>query len=127
MFFNLLSISQLIQILRIGPLISYLLPFIYVLCTTIIKEAYEDFQRGQRDKEVNEKIYKKLNIFTGQTNDVQAQEINTGDIIQVNSNERIPADMVCLFTADKSGIAFIRTDQIDGETDWKVRQPVLSI
>ena len=108
-------------------MISYLIPFIYVLTTTLIKEAYEDYQRGQRDKEVNEKIYKKVNIFTGTTVDIQSQEINTGDIIQVNSNERIPADMVCLFTADKSGVAFIRTDQIDGEADWKVRQPVLSI
>lgn len=46
MFFNLLSISQMIQFLRVGPLISYILPFSYVLSTTIIKEAYEDYQRG---------------------------------------------------------------------------------
>lgn len=53
--------------------------------------------------------------------------MRVGDIIQVNSNERVPADMVCLFTTDKSNTAFIRTDQLDGETDWKVRRPVLSI
>lgn len=56
-----------------------------------------------------------------------AQDMRVGDIIQVNSNERVPADMVCLFTTDKSNTAFIRTDQLDGETDWKVRRPVLSI
>ena len=71
-FFNLISISQLIQYLRVGPMISYLIPFIYVLTTTLIKEAYEDYQRGQRDKEVNEKIYKKVNIFTGTTVDIQS-------------------------------------------------------
>lgn len=56
-----------------------------------------------------------------------AQEMRVGDIIQVNSNERVPADMVCLYTTDKSSTAFIRTDQLDGETDWKVRRPVISI
>ena len=39
-----------------------------------------------------------------------AEDIRVGDIILVNSNERIPADMVCLYTTDKSGTAYIRTD-----------------
>lgn len=45
----------------------------------------------------------------------------------MNANERIPADMVVLYTTDKSSTAYIRTDQLDGETDWKVRRPVMSI
>lgn len=32
--------------------------------------------------------------------------------------------MVLLYTTDKSGAIFIRTDQLDGETDWKLRRPV---
>ena len=39
-------------------------------------------------------------------------------------NNRIPADMVLLKTTDKSGASFIRTDQLDGETDWKLRRPL---
>jgi phospholipid-translocating ATPase len=42
----------------------------------------------------------------------------------VNSNERVPADIGLLYTTDKSGSVFIRTDQLDGETDWKVRRPI---
>jgi len=53
--------------------------------------------------------------------------MRVGDIIQVNSNERIPADLVCLFTTDKGGAAYIRTEQLDGETDWKVRRAVIGI
>jgi hypothetical protein len=30
--------------------------------------------------------------------------------------------MVCLYTTDKSTTAYIRTDQLDGETDWKLRK-----
>ena len=36
-------------------------------------------------------------------------------------DERVPADMVLLRTTEKSGSCFIRTDQLDGETDWKLR------
>ena len=39
-------------------------------------------------------------------------------------NQRIPADVVLLRTSEKSGTCFIRTDQLDGETDWKLRLPI---
>jgi phospholipid-translocating ATPase len=42
--------------------------------------------------------------------DILAKDIKVGDIIYVNSNERIPADVVLLYTTDKSGTVFIRTD-----------------
>ena len=36
----------------------------------------------------------------------------------------MPADLVLLRTSDSSGTCFIRTDQLDGETDWKLRAAV---
>lgn len=47
-----------------------------------------------------------------------------GDIIIVEKDERVPADLVLLRTSDKSGAVFVRTDQLDGETDWKLRLAV---
>jgi len=32
--------------------------------------------------------------------------------------------MILLHTSDSSGTCFIRTDQLDGETDWKLRVAV---
>lgn len=32
--------------------------------------------------------------------------------------------MIFLHTTDKSGTIFVRTDQLDGETDWKIRESV---
>lgn len=93
----------------------------------MIKEFYEDYKRGQRDKLLNQKKYKRLDCHSGIIREVMAQDIRVGDIVQVNANERIPADMVCLFTTDKSGTAYIKTDQLDGETDWKVRRPIVAI
>ncbi|XP_074060177.1 putative phospholipid-transporting ATPase IIB isoform X5 [Macrotis lagotis] len=39
-------------------------------------------------------------------------------------NQRIPSDMVFLRTSEKTGSCFIRTDQLDGETDWKLKVAV---
>jgi phospholipid-translocating ATPase len=58
------------------------------------------------------------------TVEVRAEDLRVGDIVVVSSNERVPADLVLLYTTDKSGTVFIRTDQLDGETDWKVRRPI---
>ena len=41
-------------------------------------------------------------------------------------DQRIPADMILLRTTEKNGSCFIRTDQLDGETDWKLRVAVPS-
>jgi phospholipid-translocating ATPase len=54
----------------------------------------------------------------------KAMDIRVGDIVMVNSGERVPADMVIVYTTDKSSTVFIKTDQLDGETDWKVRRPI---
>jgi phospholipid-translocating ATPase len=76
----------------------------------MVKEAYEDYKRGQRDKKLNERMYKRLDCHSGIIRDVKAEEMRVGDIIQVNSNERVPADVVVLYTTDKSCTAYIRTD-----------------
>lgn len=45
-----------------------------------------------------------------------------GDVIEIQANQRIPAD--CLLLYNKDGSVFIRTDQLDGETDWKLRKAI---
>ena len=44
--------------------------------------------------------------------------------VELKVNERIPADCVLLWSGDPSGTVFIKTDQLDGETDWKLRNPI---
>ena len=42
-FFLMICISQFFDAFRVGFLISYLAPLLFVLTITIIKEAYEDY------------------------------------------------------------------------------------
>lgn len=67
---------------------------------------------------------------------VRARDIRVGDVLKLEKNQRVPADVVILKSTvpvstangleetgepEGNGEAFIRTDQLDGETDWKLR------
>lgn len=80
-------------------------------------------RRHRRDKEINSQKYKRLTGHN-QAELVPSSKLRVGDIIIVEKDERIPADLVLLRTSDKSGAVFVRTDQLDGETDWKLRLAV---
>ena len=122
LFFLLIAISQFFPPLKVGFMFTYIAPLAVVLAITIIKEGVDDFKRYQRDKEANSQIYKK--VSEKGIVDLSSAEIQVGDILQLNANDRIPADMILLYTTDKSKSIFLRTDQLDGETDWKLRKPV---
>jgi phospholipid-translocating ATPase len=122
LFFLLIAISQIFPPLRVGFLFTYVAPLTIVLIVTILKEAVDDYKRYRRDTEANSQKYKK--ITSNGYEDIMASEIKVGDIIEISANERIPADMILLHTTDKSHTIFLRTDQLDGETDWKLRKPV---
>lgn len=53
MMFLLITLSQFVPVLKVGFLFSYVAPLAFVLTLTLLKEAYDDFQRFKRDKEAN--------------------------------------------------------------------------
>ncbi|CAK83243.1 unnamed protein product (macronuclear) [Paramecium tetraurelia] len=125
-FFNLyflgLTITQFIPALKVGFIINYVGPLSIVVCLSMCKEAYDDILRHSRDRQINNQLYQILTI-EGLMNK-KSGNLQVGQIVQVNKDERIPADLLILRTDDKDGNAFIRTDQLDGETDWKLRKSV---
>ncbi len=98
----------------------------------MLKEGYDDIKRFHRDKEANSQRYDRLipanraNGRGAQTESIPSSDIRVGDMIRLKTNQRVPADMVMLRTHDKTGSTFIRTDQLDGETDWKLRRAIAS-
>ncbi|XP_077982097.1 putative phospholipid-transporting ATPase IIB isoform X2 [Glandiceps talaboti] len=122
LYFLLVALSQFIPAVRIGYLYTYWLPLGFVIFVTMCREAVDDFRRFRRDREVNCQLYSKLTkegIIK-----IPSSDIKVSDIIFVEKNQRVPADMVFLRTTEKTGACFIRTDQLDGETDWKLRLAV---
>ena len=77
----------------------------------------DDLTRRRRDTEANSEFYHLI----GQIQPVRSRDLKVGDLIKVVKDQRVPADIMLLRTGDGTGEAFIRTDQLDGETDWKLR------
>lgn len=121
-FFLVISLSQMYPPFQVGFLFTYIAPLVFVLVITMGKEIYDDYQRYKRDKEVNGQTCKR--ISPAGSIDIPSSDIEIGHILQIHRNERIPADLILLKTNDQSGTVFIKTDQLDGETDWKLRKSV---
>jgi phospholipid-translocating ATPase len=125
MFFLILCVSQFIPMFKVGLLFSYVSPLVFVLALTLIKEGIDDFKRFSRDKETNNRPYM---VWDGREFvSKPAADLKEGNILEINSGERLPADCLLLWTSDPSHSVFIKTDQLDGETDWKLRNPVISL
>jgi phospholipid-translocating ATPase len=60
MFFLLMASSQFIPALSIGPIYTYWGPLCFVTFVALCREAFDDFRRFQRDREVNSTRYSKL-------------------------------------------------------------------
>lgn len=120
----------------LGFIATYVAPLAFVLTVTMGKEAYDDYKRHLRDTEANSQRYLVIdpasvssdleNNSLPITRAVPSSKLRVGDLVILEKNQRVPADMVLLRTSDATGTCFIRTDQLDGETDWKLRVAVPS-
>ncbi|KAI0331410.1 protein transporter [Cubamyces sp. BRFM 1775] len=133
LYFLLVALSQFVPALKIGFIITYVAPLAFVLTVTMGKEAYDDYKRNLRDREANSQKYLVLDPTEysestpeglPHTRSVPSSALRVGDLLLLEKNQRVPADLVLLRTSDSSGTCFIRTDQLDGETDWKLRVAV---
>lgn len=55
---------------------------------------------------------------------IKSKDLRVGDIVKVEGGDRVPADLIALYSDNDQGTLFLKTDQLDGETDWKLRKAV---
>ncbi|EEB12761.1 cation-transporting ATPase, putative [Pediculus humanus corporis] len=120
-YFLIMALSQFIPDVKIGYLYTYWGPLAFVIIVTVIREAIDDLRRHQRDKVVNNQKYRRLINQPPFYEYVSSSKLMVGDMIYVEKDQRVPADLILLRTTETTGAVFIRTDQLDGETDWKLR------
>ncbi|CAD6573573.1 MAG: Putative aminophospholipid-translocase [Tremellales sp. Tagirdzhanova-0007] len=145
-YFLVVALSQFIPALKIGYIVTYVAPLAFVIAVTMGKEAYDDYSRYLRDREANATRYLVLlpqpstispslserrnggppnlgesSLPKPQTRSIPSAAIKVGDMVLLEKNQRVPADMVLLTTSEDEGTCFVRTDQLDGETDWKLK------
>ncbi|KAI5148219.1 phospholipid-translocating ATPase [Enteropsectra breve] len=118
-YFFIVMLLQFNKKFAISSPLSSLVPWFFVFFISCLNEGTDDLKRHKRDKESNSALYKVWK--DGAFEDTESANIKTGNIVLLKKGDRVPADAVVLKVDDNSSEVFIRTDQLDGETDWKRR------
>ena len=118
-YFLFIAIIQSIPIISPLTSVTAILPLIFVLCVSMLRELVEDIQRYKYDKLSNSHKVKKIN--KGKELTIKSEHIEVGDVIIVNENEEFPCDMILLDSMNKESIAYIETASLDGEKTLKTK------
>nr|XP_023013530.1 probable phospholipid-transporting ATPase VA [Leptinotarsa decemlineata] len=99
-----------------------MIPVLFVLGVTAVKDLFEDRRRHASDKRINNSTCRIYNIEASRYKKVLWKDVRVGDLIHLSNNEVVPADILVLRSSDPSGLCYIDTGHLDGETNLKQRQ-----
>ncbi|KAL4710938.1 hypothetical protein ACJJTC_017903 [Scirpophaga incertulas] len=122
-YFLCLLVLQLIPAISSLTPITTAIPLIGVLALTAVKDAYDDFQRHQNDSQVNHRRAKTLR--NGKLVEEKWASVQVGDVIRLENDQFVAADILLLSTSEPNGLCYIETAELDGETNLKCRQCLL--
>ncbi|XP_045479978.1 probable phospholipid-transporting ATPase IA isoform X7 [Harmonia axyridis] len=121
-----LMIALLQQIPDVSPTGRYttLVPLLFILSVSALKEIVEDIKRHRADDDTN---HSKVDVLRDNSwVSIRWKDVVVGDLVKVTNNKFFPADMVLLSSSEPQGISFIETANLDGETNLKIRQALPS-
>uniref|UniRef100_A0A3B1J401 Phospholipid-transporting ATPase n=1 Tax=Astyanax mexicanus TaxID=7994 RepID=A0A3B1J401_ASTMX len=113
-------------VLQVIPAISSLswfttvVPLTLVLTVTAVKDAIDDINRHRSDRKVNNR--KAQVLIDGELRSERWMNVQVGDIIRLENNQFVTADLLLLSSSEPLNLVYIETAELDGETNLKVKQ-----
>ncbi|KAK9676126.1 hypothetical protein RND81_11G056000 [Saponaria officinalis] len=101
--------------------VSAIVPLVFVIGVSMLKEAIEDWRRKQQDIEVNSrkvKVHKGNGVFEVS----EWRYLKVGDVVKVEKDEFFPADILLLASSYEDAVCYVETMNLDGETNLKLKQ-----
>lgn len=140
-YFLIVAILQMIPGLSTTGTYTTIVPLLIFVGISMGKEGFDDWRRYRLDKEENNRVALVLRpgngVVTGTASDsvsisshlqdwasVKWTDIKVGDVIKLERDQPIPADVALLHANGPNGIAYIETMALDGETNLKNKQPL---
>uniref|UniRef100_A0A8C7Y7X3 Phospholipid-transporting ATPase n=1 Tax=Oryzias sinensis TaxID=183150 RepID=A0A8C7Y7X3_9TELE len=117
-YFLFLLILQLIPQISSLSWFTTIVPLALVLSITAVKDATDDYFRHKSDNQVNNRDFNLL------LQNEKWMNVRVGDIIKLENNQFVAADVLLLSTSEPHGLCYIETAELDGETNMKVRQSI---
>ncbi|KAH0076572.1 phospholipid-translocating P-type ATPase, partial [Aureobasidium melanogenum] len=145
-YFLCVSILQMIPGLSTTGTYTTIIPLLFFVALSMGKEGYDDLRRYRLDKTENNREASVLHAYQPvPTSDSQVeqgnahtggpihwaktkwQNLQVGDIVKLERDESVPADLVLLSSKGDNGIAYIETMALDGETNLKSKQAPVNL
>ena len=131
---------------NIATAYTTIVPLLFFVSISITKEGIDDLRRNKLDKVENNKEvsvlhrYQPTPVDTSQESEEPLQSsspmhwaktkwsnVQVGDVIKLERDEAVPADIVMLNSRGPNGVAYIETMALDGETNLKSKQATHSL
>lgn len=145
-YFLIISILQMIPGLSTTGTFTTLVPLMIFVGISMAKEGFDDIRRYRLDKEENNRLayvfrpgecgrepqsrrigngYDGNSISSDDAGWIAVKwlDVRVGDVVRINRDQPFPADVVLLHAEEPTGVAYIETMALDGETNLKTKQP----
>ncbi|CAL9683618.1 unnamed protein product [Knipowitschia caucasica] len=119
-YFCFLFVLQLIPQVSSLSWFTTAVPLSLVLGITAVKDAADDINRHKSDRQVNNREVDVL--LNGDIKKEKWKNVKVGDIIKLENNDFVTADLVLLSSSEPLNLVYVETAELDGETNLKVRQ-----
>jgi len=118
-YFLFTAIIQSIPLISPLTSVTAIVPLIFVLGVSLIREGIEDLVRHNYDNLNNEEkvIVLRNNKFVKSI----SKTLKNGEIILVYENKSIPTDMILIDSGFSEGICYVETSSLDGEKTLKLK------
>ena len=118
-YFLFTAIIQSIPLISPLTSLTAIIPLIFVLGVSMIREGFEDLVRNNYDNLSNEEevIVLRNNRFIKS----MSKTLQCGEVILVYENKSIPADMIIIDSGFEEGTCYVETSSLDGEKTLKLK------
>ena len=118
-YFLITAIIQCIPLISPLGYETAIVPILFVLSVSLIREGIEDYHRWQLDKQQNNKKY--LVYRNNKWQEILCGELLMGEIVTVFQNSNFPADLILIDSEINEGVCYIETGSLDGEKTLKIK------
>uniref|UniRef100_A0A8C8HY28 Phospholipid-transporting ATPase n=1 Tax=Oncorhynchus tshawytscha TaxID=74940 RepID=A0A8C8HY28_ONCTS len=119
-YFLFLLCLQLIPEISSLSWFTTVVPLVLVLSMTMAKDGSDDINRHRCDRQVNNRKVEVL--IDGELRSEKWMDVQVGDIIKLENNQFVTADLLLLSSSEPLNLIYIETAELDGETNLKVKQ-----